>query len=189
MNVLTLLLILLPLLAGPAVCQWGRRGSTVRTGVIAVLALELGLALLLTRHTGETLFLPELCGLGISFSASGLQIWLCLLAGFLWLVSGLFSGRYLERDGKQHRYYMFLLLTEGAIMGVFLSADLFTTLVFFEMMSFASYPLVIHRETKEALRAGASYLTYAVLGGMISLMGLFLLWNLLGTLRFAELPA
>ncbi|MGM9538209.1 MAG: complex I subunit 5 family protein [Candidatus Onthomonas sp.] len=189
MNVLTLLLILLPLLAGPVVYLWGRRGRKVWPGVAAVLALELCLALLLTRFVDETLLLPELCGLGISFSAAGLQIWLCILAGFLWLVSGLFSGKYFEQDGKSHRYYMFLLLTEGAIMGVFLSADLFTTLIFFEMMSFASYPMVIHRETKEALRAGASYLTYAVLGGMVSLMGLFLLWNLLGTLRFGELSA
>lgn len=190
MTTLTLLLILLPLAAGPVVYWLGK--SDPRKGcllTLAVLAVEMAVGLGLTSQVNGTLSLPELCGLGLSFSATGLQIWLCILAGFLWLVSGLFSGKYLEQDGKNHRYYMFLLLTEGAIMGVFLSADLFTTLVFFEMMSFASYPLVIHRETKEALRAGASYLTYAVLGGMVSLMGLFLLWTMLGTLGFAELPA
>lgn len=188
MAILTLLLILLPLLAGPIVYWTGKKNS--RAGFIitaAVLAAELALTLVLSGHIGPRLELPGVCGLGLTFSATGLQVWLCMLAGFLWLVSGLFSGKYLEQDGKNYRYYMFLLLTEGAIMGVFLSADLFTTLVFFETMSFASYPLVIHRGTKKALRAGASYLTYAVIGGMISLMGLFLLWTQLGTLAYSEL--
>lgn len=188
MTSLTLLLILLPLCAGPIV-YW--RGKTdARKGwllTLAVLAVELAAALGLAGNVGTTLSLPEVCGLGISFSATGLQVWLCILAGFLWLVSGLFSGKYLEQDAKNHRYYMFLLLTEGAIMGVFLSADLFTTLIFFEMMSFASYPLVIHRETRQAVRAGGSYLCYAVLGGMASLMGLFLLWTMFGTLSYEGL--
>ncbi len=188
MSVLTLLLILLPMFTAPVI-YWlgGENAKAGHIGTSAVLLVELLMSFVLMTRTAGALVLPGVCGLGLTFSCTGLQAWLCVLAGFLWLVSGLFSGHYLDGDDKNHRYYMFLLLTEGAIMGVFLSADLFTTLVFFETMSFASYPLVIHWESKEALRAGASYLTYAVIGGMVSLMGLFLLWNLLGTLAYDEL--
>lgn len=189
MTTFALPLILFPLIMGPVIYWFGKKDLPAWVGTVCVLILELFWALLLTRYTGDEITLHEVCGLGVSFSATGLQVWLCILASFLWLVSGLFSGKYLEQDQKNHRYYMFLLLTEGAIMGVFLSADLFTTLICFETMSFASYPLVIHRNTKDALRAGASYLTYAVIGGMISLMGLFLLWTMLGTLRYSELIA
>lgn len=188
MAILTLLLILLPMLVGPVVYWTGKKNP--KNGyviTVVVLAAELLASLVLSGHVGPALELPGVCGMGISFSATGLQVWLCILAGFLWLVSGLFSGKYLEQDGKNHRYYMFLLLTEGCIMGVFLSADLFTTLVFFEMMSFASYPLVVHRGTRAAIRAGGSYLCYAVIGGMASLMGLFLLWTMFGTLSYDQL--
>lgn len=178
------LLILLPMVSAVFIYHTGKTAHLLTS---CVLAVELAASLLLMGCVGDTLPLPGVCGLGLTFSDTGLQAWLCVLAGFLWLVSGLFSGKYLEKDPKSPRYDMFLLLTEGAIMGVFLSADLFTTLVFFETMSFASYPLVIHRQTPDALRAGASYLTYAVIGGMVSLMGLFLLWTQLGTLSFEGL--
>ena len=186
MTILTLLLILLPMAAGVAVYRMGA-GKPAWSVTAAVVVGEFVLSLLLLKRLGSVLELPGVCGLGLNFSCTGLQAWLCILAAFLWLVSGLFSGTYLEQDRKNHRYYLFLLLTEGAIMGVFLSADLFTTLVCFETMSFASWPLVMHRQTPQAIRAANSYLAYAVIGGMVSLMGLFLLWSALGTLRYEEL--
>ncbi|MCQ2442496.1 MAG: sodium:proton antiporter [Oscillospiraceae bacterium] len=184
LKILSAVLILLPM-ASAVFIYHTRKLAHLLTS--CVLAVELAAAVMLTGFVGEAFELPGVCGLGLNFSDTGLQSWLCILAGFLWLVSGLFSGKYLKQDSKNNRYYLFLLLTEGAIMGVFLSADLFTTLVFFETMSFASYPLVIHHGTQSAIRAGASYLSYAVIGGMVSLMGLFLLWTLLGTLRYTEL--
>lgn len=72
-------------------------------------------------------------------------------------------------------------------MGVFLSADLITTFIFFEIMSFASYMWVVHEQDKEAMAAGKTYLTIAVLGGMVLLMGLFLLYSITGTLVISEL--
>ena len=48
------------------------------------------------------------------------------------------------------------------MQGVFLSNDLYTTFIFFEVMSFASYPMVIHNETKEAIDGSNSYLGFAV---------------------------
>ena len=72
-------------------------------------------------------------------------------------------------------------------MGVFLSADLFTTFIFFEIMSFTSYTWVAHDETPGAMRAAETYLAVAIIGGMVMLMGLFLLWNAVGTLTISEL--
>ena len=51
-------------------------------------------------------------------------------------------------------------------------------------MSFTSYTWVAHEETKEALRAAETYLAVAVIGGLVMLMGLFLLYGELGTLEF-----
>ena len=73
-------------------------------------------------------------------------------------------------------------------MGVFLSADLYTTFLFFELMSLSSYAWVVQEESPDALDAGKTYLTIAVLGGLVTLMGLFLLYRLTGTLVIADLP-
>ena len=182
----TLLLVLLPMAAGGAAYGLKKWAWPIST---AAAVTELLLSLRLLGFQGAQLTLPGICCLGLNFSVTGLQTWLCILAAFLWLISTLYAGDYLSHDHNPPRFYLFLLLTEGAILGVFLSADLFTTLVCFETMSFVSWPMVLHEENDEALSAGNSYLAYAVVGGMVSLMGLFLLWNLLGTLRYDELTA
>ena len=69
-----------------------------------------------------------------------------------------------------------------------MSADLYTTFVFFEIMSFTSYAWVAQEETGPALRAAATYLAVAVTGGLVMLMGIFLLYHRLGTVVIEELP-
>ena len=54
-------------------------------------------------------------------------------------------------------------------------------------MSFASYVWVVQEQDKEAMSAGKTYLAIAVMGGMVLLMGLFLLHSITGTLVIREL--
>ena len=54
-------------------------------------------------------------------------------------------------------------------------------------MSVASYVCVIHDEKEKTLRAGGVYLAVAIIGGMVTLMGIFLLYHMFGTLTFEEL--
>ena len=111
----------------------------------------------------------------------------CYIALFMWSVSLLFSKEYFAHYSHKARYYGFMLLTMFATLGVFLSKDLFTLFIFFEIMSLSSYVWVVQEETEEALKAGVTYLAIAVIGGMVMLMGLFLLNDAIGTLKIDEL--
>ncbi len=138
---------------------------------------------------GTQVLLGDVCGMGLVFTVDGFRgIYTCV-AGFMWMMTMLFSGEYFTHYRNRNRYYFFQLLTLGATVGVFLSASLFTTFIFFEIMSFTSYVWVAQDERKESLRAAETYLAVAVIGGMVLLMGLFLLYSSLGTLTIAELPA
>ena len=128
-----------------------------------------------------------LCGFPLSFSLEGFHAVYALIGVFMWAVSLLFTPRYFRGHSHRGRYYFFTLLTLPATVGVFLSADLYTAFIFFEIMSFASYPWVAQEETPEALRAAGTYLAVAVFGGMVTLMGLFWLHHLAGTLDFEGL--
>ncbi len=132
--------------------------------------------------------LPRILG-GLDFEADGFRVLYACIAAFMWLMTTAFSEEYLSHYRNRNRYYFFTLMTLGATVGVFLSADLFTTFIFFEIMSFTSYVMVIHDETPGAMRAGQTYLAVAVLGGMVMLMGLFLLKDLVGTLSLRDLQA
>lgn len=126
---------------------------------------------------------------GIYLALDGFRMIMVMVTAVMWLMVTVFSRRYLRHYKNRNRYYFFLLITLGAMMGVFLSAELFTTFLFFELMSFTSYVWVAHDETKEAMRAAGTYLAVAVIGGLVMLMGLMLLYTLTGTLEIDALTA
>ncbi len=128
-----------------------------------------------------------LCGFGLEFSLTGFQLLFAVIASCMWISVLLFSSESMRNSKHMYRYYIFMFLTYIATMGVFLSANFITTFIFFELMSFTSYVLVIHEETPQAMRAGQIYLAVAVIGGMVMLMGLFMLYDIFGTLRFQDL--
>ena len=94
---------------------------------------------------------------------------LAVLTAFIWFMTTVFSKEYFAHYKNKNRYYFFMLTTLGATLGVFFSSDLFTTFIFFEMMSFTSFVLVVHDESEKALRAGYTYLTVAIVGGLGSI--------------------
>lgn len=183
-----------PMAAAVAGYLIGRKNKNIRDYFAdAVTGAEFGLFLFLfirflTEGGDQTVYeIPGVCGLGLHFTLDGFRVMYGTIASFMWFMSTLFSREYFTHHRNRNRYYLFLLLTLGATEGVFLSADFYTTFIFFEMMSFTSYVWVIHEEKKEAIRAAGTYLAVAVIGGLTMLMGIFLLYSITGTLQFDSL--
>lgn len=168
------------------------RFADLVTGLTFGLFLYLFWQMLTPGQNGSSMLpvqadIPEICGMGLHFTLDGFRALYGMIAAFMWFMSTLFSREYLSHYRNRNRYYLFLLLTLGATEGVFLSADFYTTFIFFEIMSLTSYVWVAHDEKREALRAAGTYLAVAVIGGLVMLMGIFLLYDVTGTLFFDEL--
>ena len=161
-------------------------------GVITDMAKESGYLLTVAMLGSVMDFqvdISGICGMGIHFTLDGFRSIYALVVSFMWMMVTLLSPQYFEKYRNRNRFYAFLLLTLGATMGVFLSADFFTTFIFFEIMSLTSYVWVAHDEKKASMKAAETYLGISVIGGMVMLMGLFMIYSELGTLRFDELKA
>ena len=168
------------------------RFADLVTGLTFGLFLYLFWQMLTSGQNGSSMLpvradIPEICGMGLHFTLDGFRALYGMIAAFMWFMSTLFSREYLSHYRNRNRYYLFLLVTLGATEGVFLSADFYTTFIFFEIMSLTSYVWVAHDEKREALRAAGTYLAVAVIGGLVMLMGIFLLYDVTGTLFFDEL--
>ncbi len=194
MNFMMCRLIFFPVTAAPICYLIGRKRKDFRdyfasivTGVEFGAFFLLLIRMLVSDSINGAIELPGFCGLGLSFRLDGFRILYGTIAAFMWFMTTLFSREYFAHYRNRNRYYFFLLLTLGATEGVFLSADFYTTFLFFEMMSFTSYVWVAHDEKKESMRAAATYLAVAVIGGLVMLMGIFLLYHVCGTLKFDEL--
>lgn len=187
-------LVFLPMAGALMSFLLGRRHKKCRDYFVGgVAVLEFGLTVFLLYEcaaggiTGEIAELPGVCGMGLTFTADGFRAVYACIAALMWMGTSLFSIEYFAHYRNRNRYYLFWLVTLGATEAIFLSADLYTTFVFFEIMSLASYVWVAQDERRESLRAAATYLAVAVIGGLVMLMGLFLLYHQAGTLEIDKL--
>lgn len=171
--------------------QENLRDGIVIFSAVAEFAMMLVLAISVyesgSMESKASLVIPGVCGGVLSFTLDGFRMIYGCVASFMWMMAAILSREYLTHHKNRNRYYLFLLWTLGATMGVFLSANLYTTFIFFEIMSFTSYVWVAQEENRPALRAADTYLAVAVFGGLVMLMGIFLLNRMLGTLVIEEL--
>lgn len=77
-------------------------------------------------------------------------------------------------------------LTMG-VQGAFLTGDLFNLFVFFEIMLIASYALTIFGGGKERTKAGLHYVVLNLVGSSIFILGLGVVYGVLGTMNMADL--
>ncbi len=169
---------------------WAKPGAAriiAAASAVSEFLLMMLLAWVSCDGTILNLGIPEICGFGMSFRMDGFRLIYGTIAAFMWMMTTLLSGEYFKNHKNTRRFYLFLFMTLGATMGVFLSADLYTTFIFFEIMSFTSYVWVAQEENRPALRAAETYLGVAVTGGLVMLMGIFLLYHCLGTLEIEAL--
>lgn len=159
-----------------------RNITAIATGIA-----EFALAIAVIFKGSGAVFLGQVCALGLQFELDGFRRVYILVISLMWMMTLLLSDEYFAHYHNRNRYFFFNLMTLGATMGVFLAADLFTALIFFEIMSFTSYTWVIQEETPGAIRAANTYLAVAVIGGLAALMGLFLLQHTLGTTEISLL--
>lgn len=111
-----------------------------------------------------------------------------VLTALLWCSAGLFAIGYL---GGRHlkRFVVCWCLTLCGNLGLVIAGDVGSFYSFFALMTFASYGLVIHEGSPEALRAGRVYMIMAVMGEMLLLAGLMLAAAAADSGRLSDLPA
>lgn len=131
-------------------------------------------------------------GIGLGFRADALGMFFALVSSTLWVVTTVFSIGYMPDDGKQVRFDGFFALCISTTVGFAFAENLLTFFLFYEFLTIATYPLVIHDETPEALKAGRKYLTYTLIGGAFVLIGTVIVHDTAGTLTLGApgiLPA
>ena len=94
------------------------------------------------------------------------------VAALLWPINSLYSIGYMRgnHEKKQTRFYVCFAVAIASAMGIAFSGNLVTLFLFYEILTVSTYPLVTHKGTEDAMKAGRVYL-----GILISTsVGLFL---------------
>ncbi len=126
-------------------------------------------------------------GLPIAFKVEPLGMLFALVASGLWLVTSVYSIGYMRanKEERQTRFYAFFAISLSSVMGIAFSANMMTLFVFYEVLTLSTYPLVIHKEDKDAIAGGRTYVGILVFTSVaFLLLGVVWTWFLTGTLDF-----
>ena len=108
------------------------------------------------------------------------------LSAVLWLVTTLYAIGYLEGGQHRRRFFAFFSLCVTASTGIALSGNVLTFFMFYEFLTLATYPLVVHRGTEKAVAAGRTYLWYTIGGGTVLFLGVVGLFVAAGPIYFGQ---
>ena len=123
-------------------------------------------------------------GLELSLVADSLALLFTSLSALLWLVTTVYAIGYMTGEPRRRRFFSFFSLCVTASTGIAMAGDLFTFVLFYEALTWATYPLVVHNGDREALRAGRKYLVYTLGAGTLLLVGAVTFQVLAGTVQF-----
>ena len=184
--------IILPLLATMGIVATGskpnlREGVTFATSLVLlyfVTSLYQGI------KQGESISVQWwelLPGLQISFNIEPLGMLFALIASFLWLVTTVYSIGYMRshNERNQTRFYACFAIAIGSVMGIAFAGNLFTLFIFYEVLTFSTYPLVTHAGTDKAKKGGRVYLGILLSTSIVFfLLAIISTWFVAGTLDF-----
>ncbi|GAB3248162.1 NADH-quinone oxidoreductase subunit L [Larkinella harenae] len=191
------LLILLPFLSGSLWLLAGRRsngwvGSAAALGTLAGLVLSIWL----TTQTGtelltlrsEWILMPGR-SVPITFRIDALTALMLVIVHFIALLVQIYSISYLHDERDRYRYFGFLSLFIGSMLGIVLAGNLIMMYAFWELVGLSSYLLIgfWFRKPEAAAAAKKAFIMNRI-GDAGFLLGIFLLLFQAGTTDLAELP-
>ena len=183
------LIVILPFLGAilPALMiRAGRNACATSTFTVTLLAF-----LLLMTHApavfrGEVLqarweWIPQL-GLNVNFFLDGLGFFFASLILGIGLLIITYARFYLAKEDPMGSFYSYLLLFQGAMVGIVLSDNILLLLIFWELTSLSSFLLIGYWKHLPEGRQGARMaLTVTGAGGLSMIAGMLILGNIAGS--------
>ncbi len=128
-------------------------------------------------------------GLSIAFNVYPLGAIFGLVASGLWILAAIYSIGYMRGNKELHqtRFFSFYAISIFAALCIAYSGNLLTLFIFYEILTFSTYPLVAHKQNKLSKISGRLYMGILVGTSVVFLLpAIIIVWVITGTLDFAQ---
>ncbi len=156
-----------------------RHAALLMTG-LANLVMLVYFAVNRQDYVQAQVLFETLPGLAIAFQIEPLGLIFALTAGVLWPITSVYAIGYLNAvdDPHQTRFHALFCVAIGSAMGIAFAENLFTLFLFYEILTFSTWPLVTHSRAPRAVAAGRVYLGVLLTTSlMLFLLGIVLVGN------------
>ncbi|MEF0941841.1 monovalent cation/H+ antiporter subunit D family protein [Rhizobium sp. BR 362] len=143
----------------------------------------------LTGGTVDLRLFEILPGVEFAFRADALGMVFATISSLLWIVAAIYSIGYMRHlnEHAQTRFFACFATSLAAAVGGAFAANLFTLVIFYELLSLVTYPLVYHHEDEAGWKGAHKYLVYLMgASKSVLLAALALTYSIAGSLDFVE---
>lgn len=191
-SLIPLIFILVPGIAALLIMLTGdkrpnlRETWTILAGIINVILVFMVIPKLLSGVVFETERFTLVPNVDFFFKIDTTGMIFAGLAAVLWVAVSFYSIGYMRADKKKNQtgYFAAFAICILSVMGISFAGNLLTFFIFYEILTMATYPLVVHNRNEDAIKAGRKYLAYTLISGQIFLIGLIWLYFVTGSTDF-----
>jgi NADH-quinone oxidoreductase subunit M len=187
------ILILLPVIGALVAGVYGvtsrRNESNFKWIALGFAVVTFAVSLLLISGTGASGYAFEqnvswigAIGTRYHVGVDGISLWLVLLTTLLMPIAVLSSWTSIKE--RQLSYYIFLLILEGAMIGVFVSLDLLLFYLFFEASLVPMFLLIGIWGGERRIYAAVKFFIYTAVGSLLMLVGIIALYFIFGSFDY-----
>lgn len=180
-GILLCLPVFLPIVAGLAAYFLPFRTDRARHTLYAViigLTTVLAWAAILQCDGSAFTFLRFTDTLHLTLRMDGAAKLFAGLSASLWPFTMVYAWDYMKHEGHKPMFWAFFTASFGVTLGIAFAANMMTMYLFYELLTLATIPLVMHAMTKQAIHAGVKYAAYSIAGAALAFIGMvFLIVN------------
>lgn len=153
----------------------GEKPRRLYYGTLICLTTVLAWAAILNLGGAEVTLLPFTDTLTLAFRMDGAARIFAGLSASLWPFTMVYAFDYMRHEGHLPMFWAFFTAAFGITLGIAFAANALTMYVFYELLTLATIPLVMHAMTKTAVQAGIKYMVYSMSGAALGFIGLIFL--------------
>ncbi|OEY86824.1 cation:proton antiporter [Wolbachia pipientis] len=181
---------LIPLLSAVIILCAGRwtQGITIMSSVVLFVYVCLCSSYCLLKEDSTHFVVMDFGkNLHLSLNLEPIGAVFSLLIAFLWILTSIYTTHYMKGHASYSSFLCLFSISISCTIFIAFSGDLFTTFVFYELLTLSTYPLVVYNLTEESRAAGRYYfgiLFFASLVLFLPVVGL--LYNKFHTVDFVS---
>jgi NADH-quinone oxidoreductase subunit L len=175
----------------PLIARFGGKARNGFVVIISLITVALAFSLIPDVYFGSAEFLdsstPWIPSSGINAGVfiDPLSVLFTGLVAFFGLIIAIYSLGYMKGEEGLTRYYFFLLLFIGSMIGLVVSDNFLQMFIFWEMVGLCSYSLIsFWYKRPESVRAGAKVFLMTRIGDICLLAAIGILYASLGSFSF-----
>lgn len=172
------LAVFLPIVAGLVMLAVKPKSRALRACLVegvTLLTSLIVLSCLIHRSETPSVAFMLMQDMPIAFQIDGLGGIFAGLVAFLWPLAVLYGLEYMEHEGGENHFFALYTVTYGVTLGIATAANIMTMYVFYEFLTLATLPLVMHGTSPERVKAGHTYMVYSFFGAAVAFIGVMII--------------